>query len=321
MGKLAKRVRVVGVPLDLGVSKLGVDMGPTAIRYAGILDALAWAGIEYTDAGDLDVVRNFSLDCLAPAAREAAKLAEIIRVSEALAAETFGAANRGELPLTLGGDHSTSIGAVAGVAKAVGKLGLVWLDAHPDANTPQTSPSGNIHGMPLAIALGHGHEALVRCAGFAPKVRPENVCIVGAKDIDPPERAFLERNGVALFTTFDIEDMGIARVMEQAAAIASRDTDGVYVSFDSDVMDRNLAPGTGIVTRGGLNYREISYVMQFLGANVHLAGLDIIEVNPLMDKGNRTAELCVELAMAALGVKYSDYERTYLARNQPTHCG
>ncbi|EPR44246.1 arginase [Desulfovibrio sp. X2] len=306
---------VLGVPMDLGVSKLGVDMGPTALRYAGIFEALEHAGFSYVDAGDLTVAHNFALDRLPVGERAGAKRAEIARVSEALGRHVYEAAARGEIPLTLGGDHSTAIGAIAGLAKAHGRLGVVWIDAHADANTPETSPSGNIHGMPLAVSLGHGYPELVRCLGFAPKVRPEDVVIIGAKDVDPEEMEFVRRQGIALYSTFDMEHLGLARVMEEAVARVAQHTDAVYVSFDADVMDMRLAPGTGIMTRGGLNYREITYVCRTIGERLPLAGLDIIEVNPLMDKRNQTAELCVELAMALLGVKWTDYERDYLRAN------
>ena len=310
-------VNVVGVPLDLGVSKLGADMGPPALRYAGIFEALEHAGFPYLDAGDLDVANNFALDRLPPERRATAKRAEIARVAENLGRHVHESAVRGETPLVLGGDHSTAIGAIAGLAKARGRLGVIWIDAHADANTPDTSPSGNIHGMPLAISLGHGYPDLVNCLGFAPKVRPEDVVIIGAKDVDPEEMAFVREQGVALYSTFDLEHLGLSRVMDKAIARVAKDTDAVYVSFDADVMDMHLAPGTGIMTRGGLTYREITYVCRTIGERLPVAGLDIIEVNPLMDKRNRTAELCVELAMAILGVKWTDYERNYLAANLP----
>mgnify|MGYP001575690336 CR=1 FL=1 len=311
------RINLMGAPIDLGVSKLGVDMGPTALRYAGIMDALLYSGFECRDCGDLDVRTNFSLDVLPKDERQDAKRKEIIRAAEQLAAFTHECCKKGSFPLTLGGDHSTTIGALAGVAKAHDSLGVLWIDAHPDSNTPETSPSGNIHGMPLAISLGHGYPDLVNCFGFAPKVKPENVCIVGAKDIDPGERAFLKKHGVSMFTTFDIQNMGMARVMEQAAEIVGSGTNGVYVSFDTDAIDKDVAPGTGIVTKGGLSYREITFVAQFIGANIKLAGLDLIEVNPLCDVRNITAELSVELAMSMLGASYSDYEKIYLAANTP----
>lgn len=316
----AKRcITVMGVPLDLGVSKLGVDMGPTAIRYAGIFDAFDHAGFDWADSGDLDVARNFALDSLPPGRRSKAKLDEIIRVSGVLAAHVEKALNQGRMPLVLGGDHSTAIGSVAGAAKAAGRMGLLWIDAHPDANTPETSPSGNIHGMPLAVALGHGPRELVHCHGFAPKVLPQDVCIVGARDIDPGETLFLRRHGIRTFTTFDIANQGLHAVMEQAVDIVSRHTDAVYVSFDTDVIEGRTAPGTGIVTRGGLSYREISFIMHYVGKHLDVAAMDVIEVNPLLDTRNRTAELVVELLMAALGVKYTDYEKHYLVRNRPDH--
>lgn len=312
-----KVLNVLGAPLDLGVSKLGVDMGPTALRYAGIFDAFAFAGFEYVDAGDLEVVRNFALDHLPPREREKAKLAEIIRVSGVLAERVKNSRLRGELPVILGGDHSTAIGAIAGAAAACERLGVLWLDAHPDANTPQTSPSGNIHGMPLAVSLGHGLPELVNCAGFAPKVRPEDVCIVGARDIDPGEAQFLRQHKIRHFTTYDIQNAGLHTVMEAALEAVSRRTDAVYVSFDTDVIEGAEAPGAGILSRGGLSYREISYVMQFIGQNLEFAAMDVIEVNPLLDERNKTAELAVELLMAALGVRYTEYERRYLADNKP----
>jgi arginase len=312
-----RTVNVVGVPLDLGVAKLGVDMGPTALRYAGIFEALTFAGLSFVDAGDLPVANNFALDRLPAPERQAAKRAEIARVSENLGGHVFAAASRGELPLTFGGDHSTSIGAIAGVAKARGRLGLIWIDAHADSNTPETSPSGNIHGMPLAVSLGHGYPELVSCLGFSPKVRPEDVAIVGAKDVDPGELAFLKSQGVALYSTFDLDRLGLARVLDEAVSRVTAATDAVYVSFDADVMDARIAPGTGITTRGGLSYREIACLCATLGERVELAGLDVIEVNPLMDKRNQTAELCVELAMSLLGVKWTDYERKYLRANRP----
>jgi arginase len=309
-------IHILGVPLDLGLSKLGADMGPTALRYAGLYQAFDHAGFHYEDHGDLDVLKSFALDRLPARERNTKRFEEIVRVSNELAEFVYKTASSGGFPLTLGGDHSTAIGSVAGLAKAYGRLGVIWIDAHPDSNTPETSPSGNVHGMPLATALGHGYPKLTNCLGFSPKVRYEDVCIVGAKDIDPEELAFLRKHDVCMFTTFDIQDMGIGPVIRQAVERVSRNTDAVYVSFDADAMDMKLAPGTGIMTRGGLDYREISYIMQYIGRNVQLAGVDMIEVNPLMDKRNATAELCVELMMSLLGVKYSDYEKNYLPDNK-----
>ena len=314
MSNMEKRVRVIGVPLDLGVSKLGVDMGPTALRYAGILDGLKFGDIEYTDSGDLKVAKNFSLDTLTHNEKKIARFEEIVRVSNKLAQVVDDAISKDEVPIILGGDHSTSIGSIAGIAKSNNNMGLIWLDAHPDCNTPETSPSSNIHGMPLAISLGYGPGPLVNCFGFSPKLRPENICIIGTKDIDKGEQEFINSQGIRNFTTFDIENMGIATVMKEVHEIMGK-TEGVYLSFDADVMDQKIAPGTGIMTKGGLNYREISYIMRFIGENIDLIGMDIIEVNPLLDKKNKTAELCVELTMACLGIKYTDYEKMYLKEN------
>lgn len=201
------------------------------------------------------------------------------------------------------------------MAKAKKNLGLIWIDAHPDCNTPETSPSGNIHGMPLAISHGFGHEELVKCLGFSPKLKPENVCIIGTKDMDPGEIEFIERLGIANFTIREISSRGISAVMDNVLEIVTGGTDGVYLSFDADVMDQAIAPGTGIITRGGLNYREVAYIMQYIGEHIDLCGMDIIEVNPLLDEKNITAELCVELALACMGVKYTDYEKKYLKEN------
>lgn len=298
-----KNVKIYGVPMDLGSNPLGVTMGPAAIRYAGLHNALEFNDIRYIDCGDLTIdsaaCRNGSLD-------------EIERVSEELAKLVADAVQNGYIPITIGGDHSVSIGSIAGVSMQSERLGLLWLDCHPDANTPETSPSGNVHGMTVAISLGYGFENLVNCAGFRPKIIPENVCIVGAKDIDRGEREFLHGLGVKLFTLYDIEKYGIVQIFDQAYEIVSRNTDRIHVSFDVDVLDPLIAPGTGILSRGGLSYREIIYVMETLGQRNCVSSIDIIEINPLLDIKNQTSELVVELLLAALGGAFGDYERNYL---------
>ncbi|MBN1567578.1 MAG: arginase [Acidobacteria bacterium] len=310
-----RSVRVIGVPLDLGVDKLGVDMGPTAIRYAGLLDALSYAHMPFKDMGDLEVLRNFVLDTYPAEQQSSARLHEIARVSEQLASIVYGAIQENAIPIILGGDHSTSIGGIAGFAKAHDRIGLLWIDAHPDSNTPQTTLTGNIHGMTVAISLGHGYDALVNCFGLSPKIHPEDVCMIGVKDMDSAEAKFLSDMGVRIFSTFDIEDRGIASVMREAVIQVKKHTDSIYVSLDADVMDAQIAPGTGISSKGGLSYREIRYVADYIGANVPVSALDIIEINPLLDSHNSTAEICVELIMALLGVRYTDYEKHYLKNN------
>lgn len=309
-------IKLVGVPVDLGVSKLGVEMGPTAIRYAGIFEALKYAGFEFQDIGDLEVVRNFALDQLPIRERQRMQLTEIERVSEELADIVYNAYQNNELPIILGGDHSVSIGSIAGASKA-GRTGLLWIDAHPDANTPETTPSGNVHGMSVAISIGYGYKNLVNCAGFSPKLKPEDICIIGAKDIDLGERILLEKEGIRYFTIFDVERIGIANVMEEAAEIVTKNTESVHVSFDVDVLEMQIAPGSGIMAKGGLNYREITYIMEYIGQYIVMKSLDVIEVNPLLDVRNRTAELCVELVALALGSRYSEYEKVYLEENKP----
>jgi arginase len=298
-----KKVKILGVPVDLGSKPLGVEMGPAAIRYAGLIEALKCNGFDYSDYGDLRID---------PSSGKDDPIAEIARFSEELAVLVGQGIEEGFIPVILGGDHSVSIGSIAGAAKKAEKLGLLWLDCHPDANTPETSPSGSIHGMTVAISLGYGYSRLVGCGGFQPKVAPENICIVGAKDVDKEEKAFLEGLGVRIFTLFDIERLGIVRVFEEALEIVSNQTDKIHLSFDVDVLDPVIAPGTGILSRGGLSYREILYIMKSLGADDRIGSIDLIEVNPLLDIRNQTSELAVELLLAALGGAYGDYERNYL---------
>lgn len=297
------KVKIIGVPLDLGSKPLGVGMGPAAIRYAGLPDALRFNGIEHVDHGDLRIDAGKG---------ERNPVEEIARIAEELATVVAAAIGDGYLPFILGGDHSVSIGSIAGVSKTARRLGVLWLDCHPDANTPETSPSGNVHGMTVAISLGLGPPSLVGCGGFSPKVDPSNVCIVGAKDIDRGERELLQRLGVKMFTLSDIERYGIVSIVREAQSIVLDGTDAVHVSFDVDVLDPLIAPGTGILSRGGLSYREIRYVMETLSEMESLRAVDVIEVNPLLDIRNQTAELSVELLLAALGGSFGDYERLYL---------
>ena len=303
-----KKVRIFGVPLDIGAKKLGVDMGPTAIRYADLKEALAYNKIDFEDFGDLLV--NKSLYNNSNVRNNYIK--DVAIISERLAGLVYEALTEDNIPVILGGDHSTSIGSIAGASKKAKRLGLLWLDYHPDANTPETSPSGNIHGMTVAISLGYGYPELVNCAGFSPKILPEDICMIGINDIDKGEKELLQKLGVKVFTLMDIERMGIVRVIEEALRIVTDHCDSVHVSFDIDVLDPLIAPGTGILSRGGLSYREISYVMNFLGKAGIVNSIDIIEINPLLDVKNITSELAVEMLIAALGGTFGDYERNYL---------
>ncbi len=297
-----KSVKIFGVPLDLGNKPLGVEMGPSAIRYAGIVDAMELNGIKCIDYGNL-VINNIDHN----------KTIEVIaRVSNELAGLVAGAIGEGFIPIILGGDHSIAIGSIAGASKKSKRMGLLWLDCHPDANTPETSPSGNIHGMPVAISLGHGYSQLVNCADHSPKILPEDICIIGAKDIDKEEKEFLDNLGVKMFTVHDIVKDGIVNVFDEAYKIVSKKSDHIHVSFDIDVLDPIIAPGTGILSRGGLSFREISYIMESLGEKDAISSIDIIEINPLLDIRNQTSELAIELLLSGLGGTYGDYERNYL---------
>lgn len=302
-----KKVKIFGVPVDLGTKPLGVEMGPAAIRYAGLHEALQCNGIEYIDYGNLTVHQGANND---------RSVERIARLSNELAELVAEAVEEGFIPIILGGDHSVSIGSIGGASKKAKRLGLLWLDCHPDANTPETSPSGNVHGMTVAISLGYGFPQLVSCGGVSPKVFPEDVCIIGAKDIDRGEKEFLDKIGVEMFTLFDIQKYGIVGVFEEAFRIFSSGTDSVHVSFDIDVLDPVIAPGTGILSRGGLSYREISYIVKTLGNSDAVGSVDIIEINPLLDIRNQTSELALELLLTALGGSYGDYERWYLNENR-----
>ncbi len=295
------KVRIFGVPLDHGAKKLGVSIGPSAIRYAGLLDALSFNNINFEDFGDL----------LISTTKETESIEIIRRVSEELAENIYCSLNEGFLPVILGGDHSVAIGSIAGASKYAKNLGVLWFDYHPDSNTPKTSPSGNIHGMPVAIALGHGYPELVEVCGFKPKLLPQNICIIGAHDIDEGEKKFLDEHKVKMYTLYDIDRLGIHAVMTDAFS-KLKNCDRLHVSFDIDVLDPLIAPGTGIISKGGVNYREVSYIMMLLRDEKRISSFDIIELNPLLDIKNITAELCVELIISAIGGVYGDYERNYM---------
>ena len=297
-------VHIIGVSLDLGGNRRGVDMGPSAFRIAGLGERLAALGMTVVDEGDL----------VAPipeikAAGDPQKkyIREIARVCERLYKTALGVLDRGGVPVVLGGDHSLAAGSVAATADHVrrggGAIGLIWVDAHGDMNTPATSGSGNVHGMPLAALLGHDPAELSRIGGFAPKVKPENTVLIGIRNLDEREKEVVRASGVRVFTMKDIDRGGIATVVEQALAIAAQGTSGVHVSFDLDVCDPAIAPGVGTPVKGGLDYREAHMLMEVVADSGLLRALDLVEVNPILDDRNMTAMLGVELAASALGQK------------------
>lgn len=298
-------VRIIGVRVDLGAGRRGVDMGPSALRKAGIRRRLEDLGYTVADDGNIHVEE--------PEVREIQDeklkyLPEIAAAMDALANRVTATIDRGELPLVLGGDHSIAIGTIAGVASSFrrqGKnLGMIWLDAHGDANTPETTPSGNIHGMPQAVAFGRGPAELVRIGGFADgesKLDPARSCIIGARSIDAREKHVIEEIGLKVFTMEEIDRRGIYEVTREAIAIATTETDGMHLSFDVDVMDPSVAPGVGTPVRGGLTYRETHTVMELVAERERLVSMEIAEVNPILDVRNTTAEVAVEMVASAFG--------------------
>jgi arginase len=299
---LGRQVSILGVPLGFGQSMAGVDLGPSAIRVAGLADRIAQLGYEVLDLDDLEIERPRKR----PKTGEKLKyLAEIHDACERLAREVERIVAAGVLPITIGGDHSIAIGSIAGVVKAFRKrketLGLIYFDAHADMNTTETSPSGNIHGMPLAALLGYGARELVNVGGFAPKLDPKLCAHVGARDIDPGERELVRRSGIRFFTMREIDERGLNVCMDEAIAIAQQGSAGYCVTFDVDALDPRDAPGSGTLVRGGLSYRESHLAMEKIAEAGGMRSLEVVEINTALDVNNRTAELGVELILSALG--------------------
>ncbi len=308
-------IAVIGVPLDMGAGRRGVDMGPSAMRYTGLHQRIEALGHRVHDLGNLAVplleqqngvhiedkdytrlpqtiarIISGKLRHLQPIARLCTELSDLVAASVI----------KGYLPLILGGDHSLSIGSVAGSARRR-TLGLIWIDAHADFNTAETTPSGNIHGMGLAALTGMGHPKLTLLGGEPPTIRAEHVVLVGVRDLDPLEREALRASRIRTFTMHDIDRVGIASVMQQAIDIITWKTDGFHISFDMDVIDPREAPGVGTAVPGGISYREAHLAMEMLAKTNKLCSLDLVEVNPILDDHNATARLAVELALSALG--------------------
>ena len=301
---MARPVHVIGVSLDLGGNRRGVDMGPSAFRIAGLADRLSALGISVVDQGDLVAPIPETKTSGDPRKKY---IREIARVCERLYKASVAVLESGGLPLVLGGDHSLAAGSVSATADVLRRddraLGVIWVDAHGDINTPATSTSGNVHGMPLASLLGPEPAELSRIGGFSPKVTPDRTVLIGIRNLDEGEKALIRDAGVRVFTMKDIDRAGIARVMEEALATAGSGTGGIHVSFDLDVCDPAIAPGVGTPVKGGLNYREAHMVMEMVSDSGLLRALDLVEVNPILDDRNMTAILGAELAASALGQK------------------
>ena len=300
-----RRIRVLGVPLDLGASRRGVDMGPSAMRVAGLESRLEALGHQVTDGGNIQVA---IAETLGFGSRNARYLKQIAETCQRTADTVLKTMEEGYSPLVLGGDHSLAAGSVSGVSEFFRrkgeKIGVIWIDAHTDINSPDTSPSGNVHGMPLAALLGLGPEALRDIFGFSPKVAAQNAVLVGIRDVDAAEKANIARAGVTeVFTMRDIDERGMRAVMEDAIKAASVGTAGYHVSLDMDWIDPEDAPGVGTPVRGGATYREAHLAMEILADHGRMVSFEIVEVNPVIDEHNRTADLAVELACSAFGKK------------------
>jgi len=294
-------VRIIGVPIDLGASRRGVDMGPSALRIARLAPALEALGLRVEDAGNVTVPQR---ETVGPPGSPA-EMAAIAAVCRELAARSAAAIRSGVFPLGLGGDHSLSAGLIAGAAAALGergeRLGLLWLDAHGDINTPDTSPTGNVHGMPVAHLLGLGDPSLAGLASSAPALLPRHIAYVGLRSLDPRERDRIRSLGILACTIRDIDQLGLEAVMARALEHVLSGTGGLYASCDADWIDPSEAPGVGTPVPGGATYREAHLAMEMLADCGRLIGLDLVEINPVLDRANRTAELAVELIASALG--------------------
>jgi arginase len=294
------KVKVLGIPMDLGANRRGVDMGCSAIRYANLQNGLEKIGYHVEDYGDLYVPNAEKIKIKKTSLKYAEEIIEVCERTVPLISKFM---EEGFIPLILGGDHSISIGTIAGCSNALGDVGIIWFDAHGDFNTEETSPSGNIHGMSLGASLGYGDEMLVKVGGKKEKARPENVALIGVRDIDPKEAELIKESGINVFTIEQIDFMGMREVVELAINIASNGTKGVHVSFDMDVIDPSVAPGVGTPVQGGISYREAHLAMEMVANSKMLKCLEFVEVNPILDNKNRTAELAVSLACSALGKK------------------
>lgn len=296
-----QKLSIIGMPMDLGQMRRGVDMGPSAIRYAGVNERLKSLFEEIHDQGDIAIGRP---EVQVDPESNLRNLDLIAEKTEKLAEEVDKAIEAGSFPLVLGGDHSIAIGTLAGVSKHYKNLGVIWYDAHGDLNTAETSPSGNIHGMPLAVSLGIGHSLLTNVGGYGPKVKPENIVIIGARSLDEGERELIKENGIKVYTMHEIDRLGMTKVMEESITyLKERNTDGVHLSLDLDGLDPHDAPGVGTPVIGGISYRESHLAMEMLAEAQIITSAEFVEVNPILDDKNKTATVAVALMGSLFGEK------------------
>ena len=302
--QMPEKIRIIGVPMDLGASRRGVDMGPSALRVAGLQSRLKQLGRQVEDIGNVQVRQPEEQ----PYGEKKAKyLDEIAEACKGLADIVGKTLDEDLVPLVLGGDHSIAVGTTAGAAahfnKKSKRIGVIWLDAHGDMNTPDSSPSGNVHGMPLASIMGYGPPELTKLAGITPMVEPRSVALVGIRDLDSKERRLMKESGVHVFTMRDIDERGMREVMAEALRFTTDDTAGVAVSLDMDFVDPTDAPGVGTPVRGGVTYREAHLALEMIADSESMVSFELVEINPVIDEHNTTALLGVELVLSGLGKK------------------
>jgi arginase len=297
-----KTVRIVGVPLDLGASRRGTDMGPSALRIAGLGAALRRLGYKVAREEDIPAP---AMETRSTEHREARFKPEILDVCQTLADKVKSILQDNEFPLVIGGDHSIAMGTVSGASSYFRdqnkKLGLIWFDAHGDMNIPSSSPSGNIHGMPLSHLLGRGDEDLKNISGFSPKILPENVALIGIRDIDAGERRIIRDSGIHAFTMREIDEQGMAAVAAQALEIVNDGTAGFHISFDVDGCDPTVIPGSGTLVPGGVSFREAHLLMEYCADDGNLVSLEVVELNPFLDERNVSAKRTLQLILSAMG--------------------
>lgn len=298
---MKKDITLIGVPMDLGQTRRGVDMGPSAIRYAGIVERLKDIEYNVLDFGDIEIARPGTIE--ETIETNLKNLEEVASASENLAQAVSDVIQEERFPLVLGGDHSIAIGSLAGISKHYENLGVIWYDAHGDLNTADTSPSGNIHGMPLAASLGIGHETLTRIGGYEQKVKPENIVIIGARSLDEGEKTLIKERGIKVYTMHEIDRIGMTKVMEETIEYLSGKTDGVHLSLDLDGLDPQDAPGVGTPVLGGISYRESHLAMEMLAESQLITSAEFVEVNPILDERNKTATVAVALMGSLFGEK------------------
>lgn len=285
--------------MDLGTNRRGTDMGPSAIRYAGLRESLVKMGLKVIDNGNIDVPDSDSIEATD---QNHMFLDDIVRVCNILSDRVKNVIDNGNFPIVLGGDHSVAMGTLSGVSRAIPDIGLIWFDAHGDFNTLDTSISGNIHGMPLAAATGRGHKKLINIGGITPYVNEEKTVLIGIRDLDFEEKLLLKNSKVTVYSMKKVDEMGMAAVVKEALAIAGKGSSSIHVSFDLDVVDPAVASGVGTPVPGGLTYREAHLALELIAESKMLRSFEVCEVNPILDNyGNHTASLAVELITSALG--------------------